>query len=82
MSASNSGKALLDGSASLEHFDPDEVPKEIVDQVMEKFSSKLGGRERMITTGGAPTAPAVLKFVIFCFKGMVNDGYGSTEVRA
>jgi len=81
ITSGNSGE-LCNGSADLEHFDPDKVPQEIVDQVMGKFRNKLGGRERMITTGGAPTAPAVLKFIIHCFKGMVNDGYGSTEVRS
>lgn len=65
---------------SVEHFDPDQVPAEIVGQVMSQFKSRLGGRERMVTTGGAATDPAVLKFIIHCFKGMVNDGYGSTEV--
>ena len=80
---SGGGQASTNGSSnfSLEHFDPDQVPQELVDKVMCEFKSQLGGRERMITTGGAATSPAVLKFVIHCFKGMVNDGYGSTEVR-
>ena len=68
-------------SPSLEHFDIKKVPKELRREVMQRFKSKLGGREQRITTGGAPTAKAVKKFIINCFAGMVSEGYGSTEVR-
>ena len=73
--------AVVD-DGSFQHFDPAQVPAELKNEVMAKFKSKLGGRERMITTGGAPTDKAVKKFIISCFSGMVNDGYGSTEVMA
>ena len=65
---------------NFEHFDPAQVPAELRESVISMFKSKLGGRERIITTGGAPTALAVKRFIIDCFGGMVNDGYGSTEV--
>lgn len=74
--------ATAEDKGIFEHFDPAQVPAELRETVMSLFKSKLGGRERMITTGGAPTASSVKRFVIDCFGGMVNDGYGSTEVRA
>lgn len=63
-----------------DHFNVGEVPAELRKEVMSRFKSKLGGRERMITTGGAPTGKLVKRFIIECFDGMVNEGYGSTEV--
>ena len=57
------------------------VPAELRKEVMSRFKSKLGGRERLVTTGGATTGKLVKRFVIDCFDGMFNDGYGSTEVR-
>lgn len=65
---------------SLEHFDIKQVPEEIKSSVMLRFKGKLGGRERRITTGGAPTGKLVKRFLIECFDGMVSEGYGSTEV--
>ena len=65
----------------LRHFNVEKVPADLRKAVMSRFKSKLGGREKMITTGGAPTGKMVKRFIIDCFEGMVNDGYGSTEVR-
>ena len=73
-SFSSSGK-------SLEHFDPNAVPAELRMEVIGKFKSMLGGRERLVITGGAPTGKLVKRFIIECFDGMINEGYGSTEVR-
>ena len=68
-------------SNGLELFDIQKVPEELKSRVMQRFKSKLGGRERRITTGGAPTDKLVKRFVIDCFAGMVSEGYGSTEVN-
>lgn len=65
---------------SVKHFDVERVPTELKREVMSRFKSKLGGREQRITTGGAPTGKLVKMFIIECFEGMVNEGYGSTEV--
>lgn len=64
----------------IKHFDVETVPADLQREVMGRFKSKLGGREKMITTGGAPTGKRVKRFIIDCFEGMVNEGYGSTEV--
>lgn len=66
---------------AMKHFDIEKVPHELKSRVMLRFKSKLGGRERRITTGGAPTGKLVKKFIIECFDGMVSEGYGSTEVQ-
>lgn len=66
---------------TIEHFDVEQVPGELRREIMCKFKSKLGGREYHITTGGAPTGAHVKRFIIECFEGMVNEGYGSTEVE-
>ncbi len=65
---------------TVKHFDVEKVPAELKREIMSRFRSKLGGRECRITTGGAPTGKLVKMFIIECFEGMVNDGYGSTEV--
>lgn len=69
-------------SIDLEHFDVEKVPYDLQREVRGRFKSKLGGRERILTTGGAPTGNMVKKFIMECFEGMVNDGYGSTEVAS
>jgi acyl-CoA synthetase (AMP-forming)/AMP-acid ligase II len=48
---------------------------------MQEFSKVLGNRVRVIVTGGAQTSPKVLYFLRECFRVMVSDGYGATEVR-
>lgn len=68
-------------AVDLQHFDVEQVPAHLRKEVMGRFKSKLGGREKMITTGGAPTGKMVKRFIIDCFEGMVNEGYGSTEVK-
>jgi hypothetical protein len=65
----------------LQHFDVEEVPSDLRREVMSRYKSKLGGREKLVTTGGAPTGKLVKRFIIDCFEGMVNEGYGSTEVN-
>lgn len=81
-SESRTNIASLDvGGHDLQHFDAEQVPADLRKEVMSRFKSKLGGREKMITTGGAPTGKMVKRFIIDCFEGMVNEGYGSTEVR-
>ena len=69
-------------SGIAKHFDVDKVPAELKREVMSRFRSKLGGREQRITTGGAPTGKRVKMFIIECFEGMVNEGYGSTEASS
>lgn len=69
------------GVRDIDHFDVEQVPADLRREVMSRFKSKLGGREKMITTGGAPTGKMVKRFIIDCFEGMVNEGYGSTEVH-
>ncbi len=78
--ASPSNPIASDSNGLAENFDPDQVPFKLRQEVMEHFKSKLGGRERQIATGGAPTGTRVKRFIMECFNAMVNDGYGSTEV--
>lgn len=61
-------------------FNPNVVPGEIKEVVLEQFRSVLGGREQLITTGGAPTGNQVKQFMMQCFKGIMSEGYGATEV--
>lgn len=61
-------------------FNPNVVPGEIKEVVLKQFRSVLGGREQLITTGGAPTGNQVKQFMMQCFKGMMSEGYGATEV--
>jgi fatty acid CoA ligase FadD9 len=50
-------------------------------EVMEEMRhSFLGDRLMLLTTGSAPTAPAVTSFLARCFDVPVVDGYGSTEL--
>jgi fatty acid CoA ligase FadD9 len=50
-------------------------------EVMEEMRrSFLGDRLMLLTTGSAPTAPAVSSFLARCFDVPVIDGYGSTEL--
>jgi fatty acid CoA ligase FadD9 len=50
-------------------------------EVMEEMRrSFLGDRLMLMTTGSAPTAPAVISFLERCFDVPVLDGYGSTEL--
>ena len=61
-------------------FNPGVVPREIKELVMKEFRSVLGGREQLITTGGAPTGDQVKQFMMHCFRGIMSEGYGATEV--
>ena len=65
---------------TLSSFNPSVVPLEIRQGVLRRFKSVLGGREQLISTGGAPTGQAVKTFMIECFKGIPQEGYGATEV--
>ena len=65
----------------LEEFDPFKVPYVIRDKVKQKYKNYFGGRERLIAVGGAAVPKELKKFMSFCFDGLVQDGYGTTEVR-
>ena len=56
------------------------IPYQVKDKVKEKFKDYLGGRERTIGIGGAAVPPSLLKFLSNCFNGLVQEGYGTTEV--
>ncbi|KAI6648026.1 hypothetical protein LOD99_8353 [Oopsacas minuta] len=56
--------------------------RDIENKVIEQFSGILGGRLRIIVTGGAPTSPEVFKFLKRCFDCFVKESYGATEVGA
>ena len=57
------------------------VPEEVHKMAIKKISSVLGGRQRLVSTGGAPTAPAVMEFLEECFDGLFHEGYGASEVN-
>ena len=63
-------------------FDPFNIPYEIRDKVKEKFKGYFGGREKVIAVGGAAVPAELTKFLSFCFDGLVQEGYGTTEVRS
>lgn len=50
--------------------------------VFNKIKDRLGGRVRLIVTGGAPIAPHTEEFVKVCFCAPVVQGYGLTETCA
>jgi fatty acid CoA ligase FadD9 len=50
---------------------------EVMEEMRRTF---LGDRLTMMSTGSAPTAPAVISFLARCFDVPVIDGYGSTEL--
>ena len=80
-SAAEAASSIDASPGGMEHFDVEKVPLDLRREVRDRFKSKLGGRERMLTTGGAPTGKMVKRFIMECFEGMVNDGYGLTEVN-
>lgn len=45
----------------------------------EMSTTFLGDRLRRGSVGGAPTSPAVMKFIKECFDILIIDGYGNTE---
>ncbi|XP_061774842.1 long-chain-fatty-acid--CoA ligase 3a isoform X2 [Nerophis ophidion] len=47
--------------------------------VFKKVRSLLGGRVRMMFSGGAPLSPATERFMNVCFCCSVGQGYGLTE---
>ena len=61
-------------------FDPFNVPYQVRDKVKEKFKNYLGGREKVLGIGGAAVPRELIKFLSYCFEGMVQEGYGTTEV--
>ena len=69
-----------DNNSATKNIDARHVPEEVRKTAMKKFSSILGGRQRMVSTGGAPTAPAVKDFLEECFSGLFHEGYGASEV--
>lgn len=44
-----------------------------------KVKKLLGGRVRMMLSGGAPLSPATQRFMNVCFCCPVGQGYGLTE---
>lgn len=50
------------------------------DKVRDKFKDYFGGRERVIGVGGAAVPRPLLSFLSHCFNGLVQEGYGTTEV--
>ena len=50
------------------------------DKVRDKFKDYFGGRERVIGVGGAAVPRPLLSFLSQCFNGLVQEGYGTTEV--
>ena len=71
---------MSDALLTPSNFDPKSVPLSITEAVLKRFRSVLGGREQIVSTGGAPTGDAVKKFMIQCFRGVPQEGYGTTEV--
>ena len=63
-------------------FDPHNVPYELKKKVMESFRGLLGGREQVVCVGGAAVSRELVKFLQECFRGMIVEGYGTTEVSA
>ncbi|KAL5489135.1 hypothetical protein EMCRGX_G018193 [Ephydatia muelleri] len=61
-------------------FDPGNVPEGLRKAVLKRFRSILGGRQTLVSTGGAPMAAAVKRFLEECFDGLFHEGYGATEV--
>ncbi|XP_006012761.1 long-chain-fatty-acid--CoA ligase 3a [Latimeria chalumnae] len=47
--------------------------------VFRKVRSLLGGKTRVILSGGAPLSPATQRFINICFCCPVGQGYGLTE---
>ena len=63
-------------------FDPFNIPYEVRDKVKERFKGYFGGREKVLAVGGAAVPAELKKFLSFCFDGLVQEGYGTTEVRS
>lgn len=63
-------------------FNPRDIPYELKKKVVEPFRGLLGGREQVVCIGGAAVSRDLVMFLQECFKGMIVEGYGTTEVRA
>ena len=72
--------AKCDDCNATKYTDLQSIPEEVRRIAIKKISSILGGRQRLVSTGGAPTAPAVMEFLDECFHGLFNEGYGASEV--
>jgi long-chain acyl-CoA synthetase len=56
------------------------VPTPILDKlVFNKIKAQLGGRLRLLLSGGAPTGPALQEWLQVCIGGDILLGYGLTE---
>jgi len=53
--------------------------RRIKENLMVDYFNLLGGRVEKIVTGGAPTSPEVIAFLMECYKCRVRESYGSTE---
>lgn len=73
--------AECDDCNAIKCFDSQPIPEEVRKDAIKKISSILGGRQRLVSTGGAPTAPAVMEFLDECFHGLFHEGYGASEVK-
>ena len=78
-----SGNSICSTKSShdTEGLDMSKVPLDIKQKVLRKYKSVLGGREQLVSTGGAPTGENVKRFMIECFNGFPQEGYGTTEVN-
>ena len=77
---SGSGISSVKPSNDIESFDMSKVPLKVKQRVLRKYKPVLGGREQLVSTGGAPTGENVKRFMIECFNGIPQEGYGTTEV--
>ena len=69
------------GGTPLSRIDPSKIPVEVRESTREKFKNYLGGRQKIIGVGGAAVSSELKKFISYCFEGLVEEGYGTTEVR-
>ena len=65
----------VDATVPPSKFDPFKVPYQIQDKVKEKFKNYFGGREKFLGIGGAAAPPELIKFLSYCFEGLVQEGY-------
>lgn len=56
------------------------IPSEVREKTREKFKHFLGSRIKLIGVGGAAVSRELKSFISFCFEGLIEEGYGATEV--
>ena len=77
---SGTSSATCDSAPPLSSLDLSSVPYSVKDKVRDIFKDYFGGRERVIGVGGAAVPRPLLSFLSQCFNGLVQEGYGTTEV--